>query len=742
MRYVLAQVPSSPGRPRERPVVVAAERVTAALGEGAEVLRDVSVAELAGLHYRGPFDFVGLGDGRTASGELATDWRYVTVQDFAVATEGTGIVHLAPAFGADDYAVGAQYGLPVLNPVDAEGRFDVAIEPLAGQFVKDADAQIVAMLDAAGLLVSAGTYEHTYPFCWRCQTPLLYYAMPSWYVATTKLRDRLLDVNAGVDWHPQHIRDGRYGDWLANNVDWALSRTRYWGTPLPLWRCEGCSEITAVASRAELSDLAGRDLTGLDPHRPFVDEVTFHCPSCGGTARRVPDVIDAWYDSGSMPFAQLGYPHAPGSEEEFAENFPADYICEAIDQTRGWFYSLMAISTLLFDQSSYKTVLCLGHIVDADGRKMSKSIGNILDPWELIDTHGADAMRWLLLTEGSPWVARRVGHGPLEEVVRRFLLTLWNSYYFFVTYARIDGWTPDAGAPPVGDRPVMDRWVLAELAATVREVDDALEAFDSTGAGRALQRFVDDLSNWYIRRTRARFWAAGDSEDKRAAFATLHEALVTVAALLAPFTPFVADELYANLVGSVERGAPDSVHLLDFPVPDPAAADPLLRRAMAVARRVVEQGRRARNDAAVGVRQPLPRALVALPPDDRELFGTVSSIVSEELNVKAVQLSEAGGPVSYTVKPNFRALGRAFGNRTQPVAAAVAGLDGEAVARALDAGTVVTVTVDGQPVTLAPDMLIVNEEAREGWQVASDSGTSVGSGPVRRPAPAPRGPRP
>ena len=456
----------------------------------------------------------------------------------------------------------------------------------------------------------------------------------------------------------------------------------------------------------------------------------------------MPDVIDAWYDSGSMPFAQLGYPHAPGSEEEFAENFPADYICEAIDQTRGWFYSLMAISTLLFDQSSYRTVLCLGHIVDADGRKMSKSIGNILDPWELIDTHGADAMRWLLLTEGSPWVARRVGHGPLEEVVRRFLLTLWNSYYFFVTYARIDGWTPDAGAPPVGDRPVMDRWVLAELAATVREVDDALEAFDSTGAGRALQRFVDDLSNWYIRRTRARFWAAGDSEDKRAAFATLHEALVTVAALLAPFTPFVADELYANLVGSVERGAPDSVHLLDFPVPDPAAADPLLRRAMAVARRVVEQGRRARNDAAVGVRQPLPRALVALPPDDRELFGTVSSIVAEELNVKAVQLAEAGGP---GLVHGQAQLPRAGTRVRQPHATRRGGGRGPGRrGRGAGAGRRHGGHRDRRRPAGDPRARHADRQrgGARGLAGRLRRRHQRGSGPVRRPAPAPRGPRP
>ncbi|MDP9406314.1 MAG: isoleucine--tRNA ligase, partial [Actinomycetota bacterium] len=590
--YVLARAAGD-----DYPVVVAAELVAAALGEDATVLRDVAVAELEGLHYRAPFDDV-------APDAPHPRWHSVLRGDFVTTSEGTGIVHLAPAFGEDDMRVAREHGLPVVNPVDLEGRFDARVREFAGRFVKAADPDIIAALRARGLLLAAGDYTHTYPFCWRCKTPLLYYAKPSWYIATTRAADRLLAANAKVDWHPEHIRDGRYGDWLANNVDWSLSRERYWGTPLPLWRC-ATGHVTCVGSLAELGELAGADLSQLDPHRPYVDEVVVACRDCGTPARRVPEVIDAWYDSGAMPFAQFGYPAVAGSAATLEERFPADFIAEAIDQTRGWFYSLMAVSTLLFGENSYRTVLCLGHIVDADGRKMSKSVGNVLDPWPLIDTHGADALRWLLLTDGSPWAARRVGTEPLDEVVRKFLLTLWNTAYFFTTYAAIDGWTPAAATPPaVAQRPVMDRWVLAELATTVRVVDNALAAFDATTAGRAIGGFVDDLSNWYVRRSRRRFWAAGDSADKQAAFATLHECLVTAAALLAPFTPFLADTLYDHLVRDVDPDAPDSVHLLDFPTPDASAVDDGLRAAMAAARRVVELGRRARNDARIGVRQP------------------------------------------------------------------------------------------------------------------------------------------
>jgi isoleucyl-tRNA synthetase len=715
VRYVLVDA-GDHGR-----LVLAADLVEAVFAGHATVVRDVALDELRGVHYDGPFGYV--------RPDAGADWRYVTVGDFVTTSEGTGIVHMAPAFGADDMAMALAHDLPVLNPVDLEGRFTAVVTDFAGQFVKDADAGIIEQLRDRGLLVAAGTYRHTYPFCWRCDTPLLYYAKPSWYIATTRLRDRLLEVNAGVDWHPEHIRDGRYGNWLANNVDWALSRERYWGTPLPLWRCDGCGEVTAVGSRAELAEHAGRDLSDLDPHRPYVDAVTFPCPACPGTRRRVPEVIDAWYDSGSMPFAQLGYPHAPGSEGRFADGFPAQYICEGLDQTRGWFYSLMAVSTLLFDRNSYETVLCLGIVVDAEGKKMSKSRGNVIDPWEIIGTHGADALRWRLLAGGSPWGEQRVGHEPVGEVVRRFLLTLWNTYYFFMTYARLDGWTPaTATAPAVAGRPVMDRWILAELAATVRAVDAALEGFDATSAGRALETFVDGLSNWYVRRSRDRFWApeAADDPDKAAAFATLHTCLVEVARLLAPFTPFIADELHENLVRAIDPGAPDSVHLCDYPVPDVDAANPELRTAMATARRIVELGRRARNDAKLGIRQPLRAALVMLPAGERDGWRAVADVVAEELNVRALDLpDDAGEVVAVRLKPNFRALGPVFAERTPAVAAAIEDADPDRVVAALEQQGEATVGDGADRFTVTAEQVQVLEEARTGWQVASDGPYAV-----------------
>jgi isoleucyl-tRNA synthetase len=715
VRYVLVATPEH-GK-----VVLAADLVETVLGEGAEVLRDVAVGDLLGLRYEGPFSFVGPGSGDGTPDHPG--WRTVVTADFVTTTDGTGIVHMAPAFGADDMAIGREHDLPVVNPVDLEGRFVERVTPFAGQFVKDADDDITADLRDRGLLVKSGTYLHTYPFCWRCQTPLLYYAKPSWYIATTRVREQLLAENAKVDWHPEHIRDGRYGNWLENNVDWALSRERYWGTPLPLWRCSGCEDVTAVGSRAQLGELAGRDLSDLDPHRPHVDEIVLDCAACGGegTKQRVPEVIDAWYDSGSMPFAQFGYPHVEGSEELFTQRFPAQLVAEGLDQTRGWFYSPMAVSTLLFERNSYESVLCFGLVVDGEGKKMSKSRGNVVDPWEVIDAHGADALRWLIITGGNPWTEQRIGMETVGEVVRRFLLTLWNTVYFFGTYARLDDWTPAAEAPPVAERPVMDRWVLAELGEVVRVVDDALERFDATAAGRAIADFVDDLSNWYVRRSRRRFWGEGDTPDKRAAFATLHTCLVEVAGLLAPFTPFIADELHERLVRAVDPDAPESVHLRDFPVPDPATGDPALRTAMRAARQVVELGRRARNDAKVGVRQPLRTALVTLPREAKDGWDRVAEVVAEELNVRAIELPDATeGIVTRSLKPSFRALGPAFGNRTKEVAAAITAADAEQVATALATQGEATLVLDGEQITVTSAQVQVVEEARTGWQVAAD----------------------
>jgi isoleucyl-tRNA synthetase len=710
-------------------LVLARDLVEAVLGEGAEVVEELTSDQLVGLHYTAPFDWAQPADGDA-------DRHYVVAADFVTTTDGSGIVHLAPAFGADDMVVGREHGLPIVNPVGPDARFTVG--PWAGEFVKDADEGIQADLADRGLLLKATRYTHTYPFCWRCKRPLIYWAKPSWYIRTTAVRDQLLANNATIDWHPEHIRDGRFGNWLENNVDWALSRDRYWGTPLPFWRCDDCDHVTVVSSRAHLSELTGEDHHDLDPHRPYVDEVTVPCGSCGATAHRVPDVADAWFDSGAMPYAQWGYPHT--GVEEFQRHYPADYICEAIDQTRGWFYTLLAESTLLFGDSSYRACLCLGHIVDEDGRKMSKSAGNILDPWELIERHGADALRWLMMAEGSPWLSRRVGHQLLEDIVRRFLLTLWNTHVFFTTYARLDGIDlSDPAVPPVADRPASDRWVLAELADLVDTVDASLERFDVSTSTRRLERFVDDLSNWYVRRSRRRFWKAvapgsgrpGDAEaraDKLAAYATLHTCLVTVAELLAPFTPFLADRLWADLVVSQDPEAPVSVHLADFPVPDPAWRDDALRGAMTTTRRVVELGRQARTDSAVKVRQPLARALVTVPPAERAGLTELVGEIAEELNVKAVELSDGTGDlVDRSIKPNFRALGPTFQKRAPRVASALQALDADAaadLAAALDATGETTLVVDGAEVTVTREMVEVVETPRTGWAVATEGSTS------------------
>ena len=471
---------------------------------------------------------------------------YVTVED------GTGLVHQAPAFGAEDLAVARAYGLAIVNPIRANGTFEERVPLVGGQFFKTADTELVAELERRGVLWRHLPYEHSYPLCWRCDTALLYYALPSWYIRTTAIKDRLLEENADTRWYPPRIKSGRYGEWLRGNVDWALSRNRYWGTPLPIWTCgdEG-SHRACVGSLAELGELAGQNLSALDPHRPYVDDVTLPCTAdgCTGTMRRVPEVIDVWYDSGAMPFAQWGAPHQ--NDAEFRANYPAQYICEAIDQTRGWFYTLMAIGTLVFDESSYETVLCLGLLLDGDGRKMSKHLGNVLDPFELFDRHGADAVRWLMLAGGSPWMDRRVGHENIEEVVRKVLLTYYNTASFFLLYASTTDWAPSPELAPADH--VLDRWARSELAATVAEVDAALEDFDSARAGRRLAGFLDDLSNWYVRRSRRRFWA-GDPQ----ALATLHTCLETVTRLLAPLTPFLTDWLWPQLqsAGRPRLGAP------------------------------------------------------------------------------------------------------------------------------------------------------------------------------------------
>jgi isoleucyl-tRNA synthetase len=696
----------------DRPVLVAEPLLAKAVGEDAEVLERIPGTDLEGLAYRRPFELLPVEDfGDGAHTVVLAD--YVTVED------GTGLVHQAPAFGAEDLAVARQYGLAIVNPVEADGTFASDVPLVGGTFFKTADEALVEDLRRRGILWRYEPYEHSYPLCWRCDTPLLYYALPSWYIRTTAVKDRLLAENERTDWHPERIRHGRYGEWLRGNVDWALSRNRYWGTPLPIWRCTAeRSHLTCVSSLAELGELAGRDLAGLDPHRPYVDEVTLPCPTCGSLAVRVPEVIDVWYDSGAMPFAQWGAPHR--NEAQFRATYPAQYICEAIDQTRGWFYTLMAIGTLVFDKSSYETVLCLGLLLDADGRKMSKHLGNVLDPFELFDRHGADAVRWLMLAGGSPWMDRRVSHESIEEVVRKVLLTYWNTASFFLLYAASAGFEPGTTAvPPLDERPLLDRWAISELHATVLEVDAALEGFDSARAGRRLATLIDDLSNWYVRRSRRRFWN-GDP----AALATLHECLDILTRLLAPFTPFVTDRLWRALVVDVAADRPDSVHLEAWPRVDGALVDPALGRQVTVVRRLVELGRASRASAKVKTRQPLARALVSAP-GFAELSDELRREVAEELNVASVE-TLVGELVDVVVKPNFRALGRRFGKRTPQVAAAVAAAGTHHEGR--PPGVVdgrLSVLVDGEEIELSGDELIITETPRAGWTVASEAGASV-----------------
>ena len=684
-------------------LVVAKNLMDAVKGEK-KILKSMLGKELERVTYKRPFDFIEIPDAHFVV--LAT---YVTTED------GTGLVHQAPAFGADDLAVCRSYGLPVVNPIAPDGHFLPDVPVVAGMFFKDADKPLVKELKASGALYKHQQYEHTYPHCWRCHTALMYYAQPSWYIRTTSIKDALLRENAKTDWHPETIKEGRYGDWLNNNIDWALSRNRFWGTPLPIWRCENKHEI-CVDSLKELGELAGQELSNHDPHRPFVDDITFACAECSETMTRVPEVIDCWYDSGAMPFAQWGYPHKEGSVEKFKASYPADFICEAIDQTRGWFYTLMTIGTLVFDQSSYKTVLCLGHILDKDGRKMSKHLGNVLEPMALMDQHGADAVRWYMLAAGSPWAARRVGHDSLNEVVRKTLLTYWNTVSFHALYANASDFEISQ-TPALAERPLMDRWIISELNILIQEVDAALEDFDSQIAGRALARFIDDLSNWYVRRSRRRFWD-GDT----AALGTLHECLVTLTKLLAPLVPFITEQVWQELVRPTDPSAQTSVHLANWPIAQSSAIDINLGSQVALTRRIVELGRATRAESGIKIRQPLGRALIAasgwstLPEQMREQ-------IADELNVQTLEdiASADGDLVDISVKANFKSLGAKFGGAVQEISKAIASTDATALVKTLrSTGNTKVGTWE-----IALEDLVITEVPKSGWSVSSHDGESV-----------------
>jgi isoleucyl-tRNA synthetase len=695
--------------------VLARELVERVLGKDAVVRREVAGSELLGLQYEAPYRYM----------KIDKAAHFVVAGDYVTTTDGTGIVHIAPAFGEDDMKVGQENDLPVVNAVDTEGKFVAAVKPWAGVFVKDADPAITAELEARGLLLAVEPYEHSYPFCWRCDTPLLYYSKPTWYIRTTAIKDQLLAANDDVIWHPEHIKEGRFGEWLAGNVDWALSRDRYWGTPLPIWRCAQ-GHTHCIGSIAELRQRAtGPVPDDLDLHRPYVDDIVLTCAECGGEMHRAPEVIDAWFDSGSMPFAQWHYPFE--NERLFNERFPADFIAEAIDQTRGWFYSLLAVATLVAGRSSYKRVLCLGHILDADGQKMSKSKGNVVQPDEILDRQGADAFRWFMFTSQQPWSPRRFGPEMVDEVVRRFLLTLWNTYSFFTVYANIDRFDPTADRVPLAERPLLDRWLISELNQLVATVTQGLEEYDATNSGRAIQEFVDELSNWYVRRSRRRFWKSSHDRDKLAAYHTLYDCLVTLSKLLAPYTPFVAEELYQNLVRSVDATAAESVHLCDWPLVDAAAIDGGVAADMAAARRVVELGRAARNGAAVKTRQPLREVVVAAPAAERAAVDRLRDIVTDELNVKQVRLVTDGDElVDYVLKPNLPVLGPKLGKQLGPVKAALEQAGAAEVVAALRAAGAAALTLaDGTPGTLTAAAVLVETRAAAGFKVEQDGDVTV-----------------
>ncbi|HLU33603.1 MAG TPA: isoleucine--tRNA ligase [Natronosporangium sp.] len=704
--YVLAR-----HEQHDRGLVVAEPLLRAALGEGWRPVDRRPGRELAGVRYAPAFTLIDVPGPRVVVGA-----------DFVTTDEGTGLVHLAPAFGADDLAAANAHQLPVVNPVGPDGRFSPRVPLVGGERFQDADQPLLADLRDRGRLYREEAYQHPYPHCWRCGHALLYYAMPSWYIRTTAIKDELIAENERTTWYPASIKHGRYGDWLRNNVDWALSRSRYWGTPLPIWRC-GRDHVTCVGSLAELGDLTGRDLSGLDPHRPFVDEITFACPTCGEPCRRVLDVVDVWFDSGAMPFAQFGAPHR--NAEEFAESYPAQFICEAIDQTRGWFYTLMAVGTLVYGRNSYEHVVCVGLLLDAEGRKMSKRLGNVLEPIPLMERHGADAVRWFMLAAGSPWNDRRIGHDALAEIVRKTLLTYWNTAAFLTMYGRAAGWTPTPGGAPGGDtspptpQPILDRWLRSALAVLITEVDQAMAAFDSQRAARRLAEFIDDLSNWYVRRSRRRFW-----EGDPAALATLHECLDALTRLMAPLTPFIAERIWRAVVAPTDPHAPDSVHLARWPEPT-AEADPHLSHQMGLVRRLVEVGRAARAASGVKTRQPLSRALIIAPGWDA-LPAELRAEIADELNVSTLAtLDDAATVVDFAVRPRFRALGRRFGRRTPAVAAAIRGADPAAVAAALQASGEVTLTVDGEEESLGPEEIEVTQRPRSGWFVATEDGLTV-----------------
>jgi len=647
--------------------------------------------------------------------------HYVVCDGYVTMSDGTGIVHIAPAFGEDDSRVGRNYDLAFVQFVDGKGNMTEEL-PFAGLFVKDADPKILVDLDSRRLLYDAPKFEHDYPFCWRCDTPLIYYARESWFIKMTAVKDDLIRNNNTINWIPESIGKGRFGDWLNNIQDWGVSRNRYWGTPLNIWECEGCGHMESIGSRQELAERSGNpDAAKIELHRPYIDEVTFTCPDCGKTMHRVPEVIDCWFDSGAMPFAQHHYPFE--NKELFEQQFPAKFISEAVDQTRGWFYSLLAESTLLFNKAPYENVIVLGHVQDENGQKMSKSKGNAVDPFDALARYGADAIRWYFYINSAPWLPNRFHGDAVTEGQRKFMGTLWNTYAFFVLYADIDGFDPTKYALDFDSLTVMDRWLLSKLSSCVKTVDNCLENYKIPEAAKALQNFVDEMSNWYVRRSRARFWAKGMEQDKINAYMTLYTALVTIAKAASPMIPFMTEDIYQNLVRTVDDKAPESIHLCDFPEVNSEWIDEELEKNMEEVLAVVVLGRAARNASGVKNRQPVGRMFVSGATELDEFF---KEIIEDELNVKEVIFSEdVSAFTSYSFKPQMRILGPKYGKQLGMIGKALAAVDGSAAKKQLDEEGILTIEVNGEKIDLTPEELLISMSQKEGYVSQADRGVTV-----------------
>ena len=698
---------------------ILAEALAPKFFEEYEVIDRRTGREYEGAKYEPLFSY--------AEGELKAtknSWKrvYEVVCDrYVTLTDGTGVVHIAPAFGQDDYNVGKNYGLPVISMVNEQGKFDSRCPELDGLFIKKADRVVLDLLKAQGKLFKALPFEHDYPHCWRCDTPLMYYARSSWFIKTTAVKEQLIRNNRSVNWMPDTIKEGRMGNFLENVIDWGLSRDRYWGTPLPVWVCPDCGEIEVIGSKKELVEKCGAP-ENIELHRPYLDRLTCKCPKCGGAMKRTPEVIDCWFDSGSMPFAQYHYPFE--NKDLFEETFPADFISEAVDQTRGWFYTLLVISTILFDRAPFKNCIVLGHVNDQNGIKMSKHKGNVVDPWSVLDKQGADAVRWYFYTGSAPWIPSRFGAEAVSEAQRKFQGTLWNTYAFFCLYAEIDKYDPSAYDLKACRLSLMDKWVLSKLNTLVKEVDGMLAAYNITDSARAIQDFSDVLSNWYVRRGRDRYWGSDMTEDKAAAYTTLYHVLVTLAKVIAPYTPFMAEMMYQNLVPAFFKDAPVSVHLCDFPACDESAVDPELEAGMEDVLDVVALGRAARNAGAVKNRQPL-REMIVASERKLNLSGELEGVTLDELNVKKLSYAQsAEALVRYTLKPQLRTLGPKYGKKLKAITAFLNTCNAAEVVKAVKTVGSYTVDLDGEVVLLEEDLQIFTQSA-EGYVSASDKGITV-----------------